>query len=319
MSIRRVAVIFDTKARPETTGVYCRRALGQVVEVEHFLPGELGRIPRHGFDLYLQIDDGLAYLHPSNLRPAAWWAIDTHLNFDGCLRKAAGFDLVFAAQRDGADRLRAAGVEGASWLPLACDPEFHKKHDLAKRFDVCFVGHLLPGPRTELLDLIQRRFPNTFVGQRYFEAMAETYSASRVVFNRSVRNDVNMRVFEVVACGSLLLTNDLRDNGQEDLFRDGIHLATYREAEELLDKIAYYLRREDVRERIAAAGREEALAKHTYRHRMERLLADVEAAVARRAVAAGPGHAPPAVGSPPGEVPAHDPSYFEHARPALLA
>ena len=90
---------------------------------------------------------------------------------------------------------------------------------------------------------IQRRFPDTFVGQRFFDAMARTYSASRIVFNRSIRNDVNMRVFEALACGSLLLTNDLADNGQAELFRDGEHLATYADAEELLDRAAFYLTR----------------------------------------------------------------------------
>ena len=44
-----------------------------------------------------------------------------------------------------------------------------------------------------------------FVGRAYFEEMAKIYSASRLVFNRSIKNDVNMRVFEAVACGSLLL------------------------------------------------------------------------------------------------------------------
>ena len=46
--------------------------------------------------------------------------------------------------------------------------------------------------------------------------------------------------------------NDLRDNGQDELYRDGIHLATYRDAEELIDKIGFYLAREELRERIAA-------------------------------------------------------------------
>ena len=60
--------------------------------------------------------------------------------------------------------------------------------------------------------------------------MARVYSASRVVFNRSIRNDVNMRVFEALACGSLLVTNDLAENGQDELFQDRVHLATYRES-----------------------------------------------------------------------------------------
>ena len=98
------------------------------------------------------------------------------------------------------------------------------------------------------------------------------------VFNRSIKNDVNMRVFEALASGSLLVTNDLSENGQAELFRDGVHLATYREAEDLLDKLAFYLSREPLREKIAAAGRAEVLAKHTYRHRMERVLREAEAA-----------------------------------------
>src|SRR5438552_985807 len=165
MVLRRIALIFDGVSRPETTGVYCRRALGRLVEVEHFEPAELARVPRTGFDLYLNIDDGLEYHLPRDLGPTAWWAIDTHMNFAWCREKARGFDLVFAAQRDGADQLRRAGIDSAAWLPLACDPEIHRKHGVAKRYDVAFVGNVFPGPRAELLDLIRRRYPNSFVGQ----------------------------------------------------------------------------------------------------------------------------------------------------------
>ena len=122
-----------------------------------------------------------------------------------------------------------------------------------------------------------------------------------------------MRVFEAVACGSLLLTNDLTDNGQAELFQDGVHLATYREPEDLLDKLAYYLERDKVRERIAAAGRAEAIEKHTYRHRMERLLREVEAAGAQVTVG---GHADNGHRRPE---PQHDPFYFGHARPEVMA
>jgi methionine biosynthesis protein MetW len=271
MSAQRVAIIFDDTARPETTGGYCLRALKELIAVEHFRPTDLHRIPRDGIDLYLNIDDGLHYVLPADLHPSAWWAIDTHMDFDWCLQKSHGFDFIFAAQRDGALRLCDEGIS-ATWLPLACDPGIHRKHDVPKQYDVCFVGNVFPGERADLVRLLQSRFRNHFVGQRYFEEMARTYSASRVVFNRSIRNDVNMRVFEAVACGALLVTNDLHDNGQEELFRDGVHLATYRDADELLDKVRFYLDREEVRERIAAAGRVEAVARHTYRHRMEAIL-----------------------------------------------
>ncbi len=287
MGIHRVALIYDTTLRPETAGVYCRRALSRMAEVEHFQPHDLERIPREGFDLYLNIDDGLGYHLPDDCRPSAFWAIDTHLNFDRCREKAPRFDVVFAAQRDGAEMLRGIGVSSASWLPLACDPEIHRKHDVARQFDVAFVGNIFPGPRGELLDLIRRRYRNSFVGQSYFDDMARTYSAARIAFNRSIRNDVNMRVFEAVACGSMLMTNDLGDNGLGELFQDGVHLAVYRDHEDLLDKLAFYLEREVVRERIAAAGRAEAIAKHTYGHRMEKALKGVEDALSKSTISVG--------------------------------
>ncbi len=242
MTMKNVAVIFDTSLRPETAGVYCRRALERFVEVQHFQPHELDRIPRTGFDLYLNIDDGLRYHLPADCRPCAFWAIDTHLDFDRCREKAPRFDVVFAAQRDGVELLRGIGVQSASWLPLACDPDVHRKHDdVAKQYDVAFVGNVFPGPRGDLLGLIQRRYRSSFVGQCYFDDMARTYSAARIAFNRSIRNDVNMRVFEAVACGSMLMTNDLGENGLGELFRDGVHLATYRGGDDLLDKLAFYL------------------------------------------------------------------------------
>jgi GT2 family glycosyltransferase/tetratricopeptide (TPR) repeat protein/2-polyprenyl-3-methyl-5-hydroxy-6-metoxy-1,4-benzoquinol methylase len=326
MSVRRVAVIFDNKARPETTGTYCLRALKSLAGVEHFLPSDLSRVPRQEFDLYLNIDDGYEYRWPAELRPAAWWVIDTHMNLAWDLQKAADFDWVFAAQRDGAEQLRRAGFASATWLPLACDPGVHAPHEVEKRFDLAFVGNNSAGPRAEMLELVRRHFPNSFVGHCYFEEMARAYSAARIAFNRSVRNDVNMRVFEALACGPLLLTNDLRDNGQAELFQDGTHLATYSGPEEMLDKARFYLGNEATRERVAAAGRAEALARHTYRHRMERLLQEVEQGLSRTVVAVpepvaqeelSTAHSAP----PPSESEsdARDRHYYEYARPEVLA
>jgi DUF based on E. rectale Gene description (DUF3880)/Glycosyl transferases group 1 len=209
MPIFRVAVVFDNRSRPETTGGYCLRALQKLAQAQHFARYDRQQLLTSEFDLYLRIDDGMDAALPADLHPSAFWAIDTHLNFDRCLAQARTCDLTFAAQRDGAEALRRAGIRSAAWLPLACDPAIHCKHDVPKQYDFSFVGNLFPGPRSDLLDRLRRRFPKHFIGNCYFEEMARTYSASRAVFNRSIRNDVNMRVFEALACGSLLLTNDL--------------------------------------------------------------------------------------------------------------
>ncbi|WP_298868601.1 glycosyltransferase [uncultured Gimesia sp.] len=275
MTINRIALIFDNQARPETTGFYCRRALGNFVEVEHFLPGEVSEIPVGKFDLFLNIDDGFQYHLPDHLRPAVCWVIDTHMNFEWCLEKAARYDYVFAAQKDGALTLQNKGIESAHWLPLACDPEIHRPYQATKRFDFSFVGNLVGSERCVLLESLTQKYPDSFVGQKYFEEMARIYSASRLIFNRSVKNDVNMRVFEALGCGGLLLTNDLTENGQPELFTDGEHLATYNCPEELFDKLEYYLKHETERDKIAQQGLGLVVSRHTYQHRMKILLASI--------------------------------------------
>src|SRR5437868_1252414 len=118
MAIQSVALIFDDRLRPDTTGVYVRRALAQLVEVVHFQPDQSHLIPAAGFDLYLSTDDDTEHRLPNHLRPRAYWAIDTHRDFPARVERSVPCDVVFAAQRDGAERLRAAGIDSATWLPL---------------------------------------------------------------------------------------------------------------------------------------------------------------------------------------------------------
>lgn len=281
----RVAILFDKSVRPETTGTYCHRALQAIAEVVYFSIDQLHRVPRFGFDLYLSIDDGLRYRLPPDLRPCAWWAIDTHMDLDWAIERGRDFDWLFAAQKDGCAQLIQAGLP-AVWLPLGCDPTIHRPIPTTIEWDVCFIGRISPGPRHELLQLIADRFPRSFIGQRYFDEYARTCSASLVGFNRSVKNDVNMRVFETLACGPLLITNDLSENGQADLFLSDHHFVTYREPEELVDKLRFYTRSQAERERIAVAGHFEVVQKHTYRHRMQTLLEHVENDLARTHISA---------------------------------
>ena len=305
MSVSRIAIIYDDRARPETTGVHCFKALQSLVQVAHVLPDDADRLKPADYDLFIRIDDGFDRPLPAGLRPLAWWAIDTHLDFERCHRTAAVADWTFAAQRPGAEMLGRHGIEDAEWLPLACDPDLHRPHGGAKLFDFCFVGNVLPGPRANLLELLQLRFPRHFVGNAYFEALARVHSESRTAFNRSIGDDLNMRVFESLACGSLLLTNELpAGSGMRDLFQDGCHLATYGSAEELIEKLNFHLSHDSIRTEVENAGHAEVTAKHTYRHRMERIL---ERAASR----------PRTVPVAPGSVVALD--YFEFERPELLA
>lgn len=269
---QRIAIVFDDRIRPETTGTYCYRALEQLVDTTHFLPGQLANTDFSSFDLVLHIDDGLRYPLPKFNCCSAYWAIDTHVDLEWALKRSRFFDFVFAAQRDGADQLKESGVAHTQWLPLACDPEIHGNKPLDTQYDISFVGNFFPGERANLIKLLEERYPNSFFGQVNYREMSSLYSGSNIIFNRSIKNDINMRVFEALASGSLLITNELDENGLSSLLQNEVHLATYRDEETLIKKIDYYLEHEDERERIAKHGCTEVLNKHTYKNRMETIL-----------------------------------------------
>jgi tetratricopeptide (TPR) repeat protein len=271
MNTPRVGLIYDHK-RVEAIGHFCLRAMLELATVDHLHPADLGDLVPNSCDVYFYVDDGWNYAWRRDLRPCAYWAIETPLNFARCLRRAEDADWVFAAQRCGAESLKNAGVADVEWLPLACDPLIHRPHAVAKSWDICFVGRLIGTERQALVKLLKENFTATYVGRAYSEEASRIYSGSRTVFNRSVDGDLNLRVFEALACGSLLTTDTLEKNGLDELFRDGTHLVTYTNGEELLDKVRYYLAHDDLRERIARSGRQEALSRHTFVHRMRRVL-----------------------------------------------
>ncbi len=305
----RVGVVYDNSVRPETTGVYCDRALrelasaGRISAVEHLRPPDLHSSRADQFDFWIVVDDGLDYNLPAHTPPVVWWAIDTHLSFARCEKQARRATWTFCAQKSGAEQLNRVGV-AAEWLPLACDPAVHGQRPGERLRDVAFVGNLIGEERIRLLHLIQARYSNSFQGKAYFEEMAQVYSSARIGFNRSIADDVNMRVFEVLCSGAMLLTNRLAGSGLSELFRANEQIVEYSSEDELFEKLAYYLNHEAERERIAAAGRAAVLARHTYRHRLETILDVVQ------------GGRSPVVRATVAEKPVE---YFEFDRPDVLA
>jgi hypothetical protein len=68
--------------------------------------------------------------------------VDTHLVFNFYKSIVNDFDYVFVAEKDYVSLLKEAKEDGmVYWLPLAADPEVHKKLKTPKLFDIGFVGN----------------------------------------------------------------------------------------------------------------------------------------------------------------------------------
>lgn len=279
---------------PTAAGYHWERALGERGHRVTFVG--LGREERPGYDgttpidriverlpdppdLFLWIDPADRYFPQGIERltiPTACYLIDVHL---GDWRKAAArfFDGVFVAQKDFvAEYAQALGHGQVFWLPLAAAPDVHRDHHLSRLYEVGFVGNLSAAhrktARARRLALLERHYQtNDFYRHYPPEEVGEVYSRSRIVFNTSIAGDVTMRIFEGAAAGALVLT-DAVANGLGELFDVGKEIVTYRDDNELLAHIDYFLEQPEALEAIAAAGQRRVLAEHTYAHRVDRLV-----------------------------------------------
>ena len=99
--------------------------------------------------------------------------------------------------------------------------------------------------------------------------MPFVFRQSRINLNitmRSIQTGIPQRVWDVLACGGFLITNDQPEI--HDYFKVGYHLETYSDIEELKEKAAYYLRHDEERREIAKNGYAEVAEKHSVLHRV---------------------------------------------------
>ncbi|PKO34140.1 MAG: spore maturation protein [Betaproteobacteria bacterium HGW-Betaproteobacteria-7] len=85
---------------------------------------------------------------------------------------------------------------------------------------------------------------------------------------------INLRIFEALAAGSFLLSDYCPEIAE--LLHPGQEIETFRSAEELADKVRFYLANDAARRRIAEQGHAAFLQRHTWRARVSQLLKDIE-------------------------------------------
>ncbi len=238
------------------------------VEIDYMLE----RMP-DGFepDFFLWVETGLGKA-PDGLEkldcPKAAYLIDTHIHFERDLAAARKFDVVFLAQRAYMPQFKERGIKNIFWLPLGCDPDTHGKTQFEKEFDLGFVGSLIDDRRVMLLQRLAEKVDVRY-DRLFLREMTDFFCKSRIVFNNAIKNDLNMRVFEALCCGSMLLTDDA--DGLANFFTDRKHLVVYND-DNIAELAEYYINHKEERERIAEAGRKLVLEKHTYAHRVDEIV-----------------------------------------------
>lgn len=144
------------------------------------------------------------------------------------------------------------------------DSKLHRKLDLEKDIDVLFVGGITDRRKKEL-NKLKLKVDITICENVFGKEFVNLINRAKIVVNiHSAKHlDTETRVFEVLGCGTFLLSERLSD---ENPFTPGVH---YMEAElsTFPEMIRYYLSNEEERENIALAGHMEALNKHSWEKR----------------------------------------------------
>jgi spore maturation protein CgeB len=212
-------------------------------------------------------------------------------------RQLRAFDLLLTSFPHFVERFRALGIP-SEYFRIGFDPRVLERLGRPEPCDgAVFVG-TLGGTRhacgNDLLERAAERVPIKFWGYNLDDRpptsplvrnyrgeawgldMFRVLAGARIAVNRhiDVAEDYanNMRLYEATGVGSLLVTDAKRNLGE--LFEVGREVIAYRDEDELVDAVEYYLAHEDERAAVAAAGQRRTLGEHTYAVRM-RELADV--------------------------------------------
>ncbi len=216
----------------------------------------------------------------------------------GALRMVAkSYDKIYLTGTDVAQAVSAEFSGKASYLPLACDPSFHRPMRARGpyRANVVFAGRATeqremllgglveyglalwgPGWRKTLLkDYCRGELPKA-------EDYVRAYAGATVAINihhranpdpEKLTRGCNQRLFELAGIGAMQMVDFRPDLGA--LFTPLDEVLVYHDGDELRELVRRALYDQTYRDAIAEAGRRRALREHTYMHRMQTLLADL--------------------------------------------
>ncbi len=151
------------------------------------------------------------------------------------------------------------GVPVDHWPAFAFDRALHRRDPGRDRdVDVLFVGNTNPDVQVERASWLARlariggRRRVVLASGVFGDAYADLLRRSRIVWNRSIRGEMNMRAYEAPACGALLLmeTENLEVRA---VFEDGVSCALHG-AGDLEAVVDRYLDDPAALDRVALAG-----------------------------------------------------------------
>ena len=211
---------------------------------------------------------------------------------------AKHFDYFSTPDLQGEIKYREIGLPNAIYYPFGCNDQIFRKLDVPKKYDVSFVGGWHPY-REWLIERIRKAGISVEVighgwpkGEIDQEGMVRVFNESRINLNlsnsaswdarylmssprafinrlRSKKNveQLKARIFEVNGCAAFQLSYYVE--GLANCYAIDREISVYADADDLVEKIKFYLAHEELRESIAAAAYRRTLDDHTFNRRFQ--------------------------------------------------
>jgi spore maturation protein CgeB len=151
------------------------------------------------------------------------------------------------------------GARNVVTVPWACDPDFHRKLDIGKKYHVTFIGTAYPERRKIIRKLKQvdlfgdywygfgKRRHNPVYGEDYVKVINQSMINLNLQAEISVIADApTMRTFEIAGCGGFQLSDYM-----PSIKKYFPVMPTFTGVDDLRDQIEYYLDSEKDRDEIA--------------------------------------------------------------------
>ena len=192
------------------------------------------------------------------------------------------------------EKLNSVGAKNIKFIPLGYNSDYENVANVARDIDIFWVG--TPNKaRLKILSAVAKKAVakgwkffcySPYWGWEYFwkkiifrvkypdlyccavnqklssKEVAEKYSRSKICINihNSNIDSFNPRTYEILAVGSFLLTDERKEY---DGLKVGEDLEIYSSADELTEKIEYYLTHDNEREKISECGKEKIFGRRT--------------------------------------------------------
>jgi spore maturation protein CgeB len=204
------------------------------------------------------------------------WFSDDNWRFESYAKRySQGFSYAVTTHPKSYDEYKAAGLDNVLLSQWAANPAYFKDYGLPKDIDVSFCGQKY-GDRADFLEGSQvqtfgKGWPS---GMLDFPSMAKIINRSKISVNLTKGANgelqMKMRPFEIAASKTMPLCEYVE--GIEQYYEPGKEIVTFKTAEEMREKIDYYLHHDAEREQIAKAAYDRTLRDHTWHNRLEPIL-----------------------------------------------